>query len=336
MHDVIEGYHKDIGSINFIDTRGTNDTNEFDDSAIFKGLLSYFMKQSKLDPKVDALLYFHDSNQKSRYYGNVRLPLVSTLLSDFDSSKNCILISTKYNDLTSKNRELFETFLLKYRNQFSSIVYWDSVEPLEEQYLKLSQALKNVQPSFFGNLVKIEQNIIKEAEHMRETRKIKKYRKYNIDKTTTEVIDVKKKDLISKSDKIMYKMLENSSGWCITLKLWKHCTTTTQEESVLICPNYPSRVEDKTLGKITLKQINSNKVTKFNYSISGENEPTGKVIMSMTHDDAQFGNSWIEVEINFSYSYNETYLDKEVVAQKYLRKKSKNMTTMNILIFNHT
>lgn len=29
---VIEGYHKDIGMINFIDTRGTNDTDEFDES----------------------------------------------------------------------------------------------------------------------------------------------------------------------------------------------------------------------------------------------------------------------------------------------------------------
>lgn len=69
---VDQGSHKDVGDINFIDTRGANDTNEFDDSAIFHGLFSYFLKVSKINSKVDAILYFHDYNQKAHYYADVR------------------------------------------------------------------------------------------------------------------------------------------------------------------------------------------------------------------------------------------------------------------------
>lgn len=84
---------------------------------------------------------------------------------------------------------------------------------------------------------------------------------------------------------------------------------------MLIYPEYPSQMEEKKIEKIAVKLFNAD----------SEGQATGKLILKMTHSDAQFGNSSLEVEINYSYSYVETYLDKEVITKKYLRQNTKNI-----------
>ncbi len=42
----VNGCHPEIGELDFLDTRGTNDTEEYDNGPIFEGLLDY-MKQEK-------------------------------------------------------------------------------------------------------------------------------------------------------------------------------------------------------------------------------------------------------------------------------------------------
>lgn len=149
------------------------------------------MRQSRINLKVDAVLYFHDCNQRVRYHGDTRLSLISAMAKEFDSSKNCIMICSKYNDLTQKNKVLSDSFLGKFGNQFVDLVHWDIFEVVEDQFLRLGQALKKVQPVIFNYLAQIEEDIKAEAINMWENRKIKKYRKINVNKTKTAVIDVK-------------------------------------------------------------------------------------------------------------------------------------------------
>lgn len=111
-------------------------------------------------------------------------------------------------------------------------------------------------------------------------------------------------------------MIENSSGWEISSKLSRYFTEALQEESVVICPEYPPRVEDKKIEKIAVNILNSENIQYFKHEVFGEGEPTGKVIFRMTYCNTQFGYSSINIQINYSYSYNETYLKEKI--EEYL------------------
>ncbi len=200
--------------------------------------------------------------------------------------------------------------------QFSNVVYWDSTNPLPNQFNDLKLALSSVKPAVITNFQELEARIMVKAKEIWESKKKIKFVTRTEDGEITELIDVKKKEPKNIVDSFEFKMKENSSGWGITLKVWKHFQTATQTEAELIIPNYPLHSEDRKITQIvvTFPDINC---SGFRHEPYGEGEETGKVIFHMDYQKSQFGNSSLTAKIKYCYSYNMVSLDKEVIKKKY-------------------
>lgn len=70
---IVKFFQQDIGYLDFIDTVGTNNLDCFEDSEIVKAFFSHIPKSYT---KIDAVLYFLDSNQLARFHGDIRLSLL--------------------------------------------------------------------------------------------------------------------------------------------------------------------------------------------------------------------------------------------------------------------
>lgn len=141
-YSIVKIFDSDIGYLDFIDIKGTNNPEDSEDFDAFD-VFSHIQKSYK---EIDAVLYFHDSNQRARFYAEIRLALIQKYMKNFNVSLNSILICTKYSDLNKKNQVSFESFVSKHKGKFSNMVIWDNVEMIPDQFTSFKNALKTVKP----------------------------------------------------------------------------------------------------------------------------------------------------------------------------------------------
>jgi len=247
---IYQCYHELYGHFNLIDTRGTNDTNEYDNDAILEAIFKFWMNNSKGMLRISGILYFHDSNAVSRWHCEARLGLLSVISKGIEP-KNYMVICTKYDDLKiGKQRELERLLKEKCKSDF---VYWDSVTAIKGQVEDFFNKLRNLKEPRMENIETIEKEIEEKAKELWEKDTEKRVEIITEGKTVEEEEKTIVKDRQSAQEIVSFKTIESESGIGINIFGRMFSDNIVKEESVILVPPYP-RAENKKITQIAIKK----------------------------------------------------------------------------------